>query len=62
MRVSAIDAMGYLPNPPRQQRATLSIRFDKHTVKDHETGQEFDLSPDQAWRKLSQLNGWSILA
>lgn len=57
MKILAILPMGALPNPPLRHRATLSIRFDKHTIKDWETGKEFILDPVEAWEKFNELNG-----
>lgn len=58
MRIKAISPMGHLPNPPRQNRATLSVRYDSHVVKDWDTGEEHALDPVSAWNKIKQLNGW----
>ena len=60
MKVTRIYPVDRLQNPPRQSRATLSVRSDKHMVKDWETGEEHHLEMNDAHDLLAKLNGWRV--
>lgn len=56
MRVIPIMAIQPIINPPKRQRAVMSIRHLEHTVVNLDTGERTTLPARQAWELHDRLN------